>query len=495
MITQVVRLINISEVKIVLKMVLLLAIPSFFSCVQSNIQENRELQENEFQSELHKEAFEYLTQNRKFHTGEKWGFVQDNKTINFTIDSFQNIDVIKEVAASRQIEFEKIIVQPDSTTVSDSFIAEQLNQAINTRSEVPWGNTYSKEQFFEYVLPYRVENEMVEDWCSILKQQYHWVLDSLQQRGTTNPVEAYWLIEKEVNKWYKYDDRSRYLSPSQSFSEMIEHKVGECEDFIVLYCYILRSLGIACAKDIIYWGNRNFIHTEISVIDNDGEFQTLKKQYFEDGKKPSKVYRRTFSPQPNCLPSLVSNDEDIPKNLNDRFIIDVTDEYAPAFKFNLSLPDVEDEIVYVCCFSAGKWVAVDWSKNRNGKATFQKLVPNVVYLPAVYKNNKFVGIEHPLVMSDDGNSNFFRINKKEESRVVIPLETDEIFIPGGIHNSEIYMIFYYNEKWCFHSEVKVIENGINVKNIPSNAIYLVINKSTLKPSRIFTIESDTLLWR
>ena len=470
---------------------LIITMPFFAGCSH---EEDKPIDKFLSNPSFNKKAIEYLCQNRRYHHGETWGITGSGQQQEFNLLKYPDRESIKRVLDSLHLKFNLVKREWDSANISTNFIAQQVNQAIQTQKEVPWGKCITAKQFQEYILPYRIENEQVYDWRLYFKQKYQWVIDSL--KNETDPVNIYPVIEKEVLKWYRYDYRSSYLSPDQSLDEMLNYKIGECEDFIALYCYILRSLGIACTKDMITWGNRNFGHTEIAVIGSDGKFKVLKQQYFAAGKKPAKVYRRTFSPQPNTLPGIEKNKQNAPSNLYDRFVIDVTNEYAPAFDVQLTIPqNVKDNVLYACSFNNGRWVAVDWAVLNKNKVIFKNLVPNVVYLPAIYRQNQFYEIQPPFWINNQGQEISLEINKNDHVNAFINIDIDDIYIPGKLKRDTNYLVFYWDKKWINHSSIIAGSRGIQITNLPSNTLYLVINKSMPQTPRIFEIAKNQIVWR
>ncbi|OWA37978.1 hypothetical protein B9G55_07145 [Saccharibacillus sp. O16] len=110
-----------------------------------------------------------------------------------------------------------------------------VRQALNMRSEMPWGAEVPDHLFLHYVLPPRINNERLEDYRSVIAGE---LLERVQHLSMTEAVlEAnYWCYEKAT---YTGSD-ARTLSPLG----LIRSAKGRCGEESTLTTAALRSIGI-----------------------------------------------------------------------------------------------------------------------------------------------------------------------------------------------------------------------------------------------------------
>ena len=60
----------------------------------------------------------------------------------------------------------------DIEVIKAEYIIENIEHSFRVWQEQPWGKHISLEDFCEYVLPYRIENEPLENWKEKYYQQY-----------------------------------------------------------------------------------------------------------------------------------------------------------------------------------------------------------------------------------------------------------------------------------------------------------------------------------
>lgn len=75
--------------------------------------------------------------------------------------------------------------ESDMRFIKSDFIINWINQICRTWQNSPWSNTYSKNLFFDYVLPYRVHSELLSDWRTAIYNEFPLLNDSvvLARRG------------------------------------------------------------------------------------------------------------------------------------------------------------------------------------------------------------------------------------------------------------------------------------------------------------------------
>ncbi|MBO5660153.1 MAG: hypothetical protein J6R98_03840 [Bacteroidaceae bacterium] len=60
----------------------------------------------------------------------------------------------------------------DITNLTADFLINAIDEACNAWRESSWNTEYDTAFFYEYVLPYRILNELPSDWRSFIRQEY-----------------------------------------------------------------------------------------------------------------------------------------------------------------------------------------------------------------------------------------------------------------------------------------------------------------------------------
>ncbi|WP_235561118.1 transglutaminase domain-containing protein [Bacillus sp. FJAT-28004] len=123
----------------------------------------------------------------------------------------------------------------DLADYNGELFLSHVRAALDIRNKVPWGSTVPDDLFFHFVLPYRVNNENIEDIRGLL---FHELFERVQGLSMTNAIleTNYWCHEKAT---YTGNDQ-RTVSPLT----IIRTTLGRCGEQSTLAVAALRSLGI-----------------------------------------------------------------------------------------------------------------------------------------------------------------------------------------------------------------------------------------------------------
>lgn len=320
----------------------------------------------------------------------------------------QNIDAIKSLPCFLREDLHTIPYRywpaaffeekEDIKTLSADYLIHQIDLAFTLRDSCPWLHNYAFEDFCEYVLPYRLNDEKPDFWR-----------DSIQQIKE--------LITYNIRH---YDDR-RYaasnlakeletvISPSLLPSSVnipdpiIGNHTLDCIDHSFLELCAYRGLGLPAAIDFVpCWSNLNGSHYWCVPIDP--RFKDAKPNEITN-KNVAKIYRQTYSIQPILQPD---KDEYIPPLFQNPFITDVTEKYVNTAQVTFSLPKskVKFHHAYLAVFNNLEWKPICWSKPQKKKISFTNLGREVVYLPVYYSGRKMKNLNYPFILDQAGNTQF-----------------------------------------------------------------------------------------
>ena len=69
--------------------------------------------------------------------------------------------------------------RPDIEYMSADYLIENIEQSFKVWEECPWAKNYSFDDFCEWVLPYRIGDEPLDNWRKMYYDRYKPLLDSL----------------------------------------------------------------------------------------------------------------------------------------------------------------------------------------------------------------------------------------------------------------------------------------------------------------------------
>lgn len=314
-----------------------------------------------------------------------------------TTDSFGNIDN-KQVVKWEKYSASMMDKEYDLKVITADYLIRNIDQAFEAWKKRPWNKNLSFDDFCELILPYRIGNETLEDWRSAYSQEFSFLLDSVYTG--TDMLEAVNVVLDHIKeRGFRFN--IDFDTPHMGALYLLANRAGKCVDACDLTLYALRSLGIPATIDMyLYESESRMGHTWDVLRDTSGNYININ--FFNiagtkrdvDGRRIGKVYRYTYGLQKDNLKFLKSKDE-IPPLFRHCFIKDVSEDY---FKDNLELdlPDVKADYVYLGLFrslTAGEGVAM--AELKRGKATFENIESEMIYLPLGYENSTYKPIGYP----------------------------------------------------------------------------------------------------
>lgn len=289
--------------------------------------------------------------------------------------------------------------------------AEQLIRSIDAAFEVwgkPWNSHLTLEEFCEWILPYRLHNELLEDWRLLYRKEFEDVLtDSIRTARQACEAVNNRLIGLPIHIALS-SVRPSAIRPSS----LIHIKFGLCEDYADLAVYAMRSLGIPVGIEVVpHWGSANNNHTFNVVYDNDGRCYDFSGGENNPGehlhrftKDIPKVYRERYGANPESL-AMIKGDEEVPPFFRNPYMEDVTGNYPFVGARDIVIPktiDMKGKFAYLCVFDPGGWTPVAWGSVDRDSVRFRQVGPNIVYHAACYENEELRLSGSPFFLDTSG---------------------------------------------------------------------------------------------
>lgn len=300
----------------------------------------------------------------------------------------------------------------DCQVITAEYLIKNIDLAFDTWYSRPWSKDYTFEQFCEFILPYRIEHEPLEDWREVYYNRYNPILDSLYQG--TDVVEACQVVCNQLKK-EGFLINMVFDLPHLGGMFLLNNRVGLCRESCDLAVYVMRALGIPLTHNYYifspsYWGGHNWNdlivpnHKNIPFWYMENEVDANKS----DGRKKGKVYRLCYAFQQEKYPGMYNNPK-VPYTLQNPFTTDATAEHFGENQITVPIPEKgSNEFAYLGVFDKKTWVILDIAPIKKGSATFKNLEPDVFYQPLFYdyRSKRTIAAYYPFLF-DGTNGHYF----------------------------------------------------------------------------------------
>ena len=312
----------------------------------------------------------------------------------------------------------------DIENIKSDYLIENIDLAFAVWKR-PWANKISFDNFCQYILPYRSNEELLfPGFRRQMMDRYLPYLDSLK---VTSPLEACEAINKKLIGQFKFLGT---LPLQPSLKEVDQFHVGNCNSISSYVTFLMRSLGIPVAQDITVWTKSGYGHSWCSVLELNGQWhpfaptEALVEEYSNRLTKgvnlPAKVYRSLFEPfSINCdLP-----DDEYLCFLKDSLYKDVTNMYdLPTTTISIKVDDIykkQKSFVYLCAYNMGKWKEVALGKRIGNYCIIRNIVGDNIFRIAISDHGILRYLTDPFYVDFNGKKKLFSSDLSDMKKVVL----------------------------------------------------------------------------
>jgi hypothetical protein len=276
--------------------------------------------------------------------------------------------------------------------------------------------------FCEYILPYRIQHEPVEECRAHYYNEFNSMID------TVTSVKGLVRLFHEELYWNRQYRASQLLwdYPLELPASKIElgHR-GSCRQLAPWQALVMRACGYPVTVDRAVWANRNRGHLWNVLILGDGKFypfdaleDTIRFAY-----KPAKIFRKTYSYDLRPFENL--NVEDVPLSFFCFDEKDVTHEYVQTYNIDIPIQFVQKQYRkkkhgIICTFDNNVWKPVYWGEIQSGKIHFKNTASDIAYIAAYYDKGKITPATEPFLMHPDGHIQWCKADTNK--RITLHLE-------------------------------------------------------------------------
>jgi hypothetical protein len=148
-------------------------------------------------------------------------------------------------------------------------------------------------------------------------------------------------------------------------------------------------------------------------------------------------------------------------------------------------------------FNSGEWKAIDYTRPYGNKASYTKMGRGIAYLPAFYYDEQIIPASDALILTDSGKIETCKPDVLNKITVKlysttkrVTRETTDFTEQVEFNAGKYYTLYYWNEKWEKVGNEIAANGPLTFNNVPSNAIYWLVEEDSRKEERIFTIDKQ-----
>lgn len=424
-------------------------------------------------------------------------------SVGFNISNFENEEKEKQWLDSVTIVKGKLIEKetflPDSKYITSQFLIDNIDRAFEARQKSPFCKDLSEADFYEYILPYRVNTEKLELWRSQILNDFSKVQrDSIYNFTTVLAAANY--VDRIYQKRFEFGG-NRYFKQKnvRSYSELLHDKAGKCDDMCNLVVFALRALGIPSGFDGIHYkrASNDVGHQWIFVLDT----KTNKSYPFDalsnNGpgffnlpyKNAPKVIRKQFALLTDN--SIKNNQAVIHPDFYENNSLDVTSEYFETTNITIPLDKKHQDPIYLSIWHKGWWKPVDYSYNPNQtSAVFHNVSKDNLYCLTKYRFFATEEVNEPFIINRYGEvKNCSSIGSKNDINLNDYVNKE---LKNAKNNAQV-LNFDDKTELCR----KVVQENlkkdewtiISKESLKTNTLYLFIDESN-KINKVFLLKND-----
>ncbi len=405
---------------------------------------------------------------------------------------------------------EKYFPESNDADKNANYLIRNIDASIEKSKQRILSGEISEKNFLEYILPYRIDVETLEDWRTLGIDRFGDLYDD-------NLIKHCELINDSLMKFFKYTLKD-YVG--RTYSNLLGNPSGNCNGMTRIAAFSMRSNGIPVAIDFATWSNVKGAHKWNSLLLNDknmhfmGAEQNHKNhKLIEKYKRVAKVYRETFLKETE-LPEF--NPKKIISSIN---YIDVTKEYCTNCKdFSIELEGIgrlDKKALFLLCIYDGinDWTPVDYSFNAGNFIKFNDVCPNNLFILKKVNNGFLEYYGEPFILKRDGMTQFLTVNTNIKGKIQLysfnSPEQEYVNVghlgeeeyerivkdnPSKFSSDMTYSLFLWKKlNWIEIDKKTSIDGMIIFENVPLNGL-LKISSNEDKNNRPFIYQNGKQVW-
>lgn len=442
--------------------------------------------------------------------------------------------LINNMQGLKHVDNDKIV--RDINVIDQKYLVNNIDEAFESSKSLLDNKLITVQDFYEYVLPYRLNFAKVESWReAVWMNAKKTKIENVKSEDDLS--DSCNIINDGIKKWYKFGSINE-LEDTLNYGQMSFHKKGTCVGMANVAAFTMRALGLPIAIDHALWGNMDGGHRWNALITRNGSlkpflgaesnissenkfyvFNVKTNPLLSTFKKPGKVYRNTFSVQKESFAYQVGRSNVIPPELSETREKDVTKEYLPVEDITVKARGTSGDPKYllICNFNSGAWVPVMGTLLKSKEYTFRNMARDMLYNTFTYSNERNVKpFNFPIYIDAKGAVCILNPDKEKSINLEInrtqSIVNDQIVVSGikwdddkltdlaygktftKPINGRHYTLYVWDGTWKVAGNTMSIDDKVKFANIPSNGLYLLSGQKRNLEDRPFIMYHNKIKW-
>jgi hypothetical protein len=374
-----------------------------------------------------------------------------------------------------EIKFIHPVFCADLESITYNELVENIEYAFKAW-QLPWAKQLTFEQFEEFILPYRVEDEPLQNWRKYFFDHREWITQQII--NSNDRIKIACIVNDSLKRCFKFiHDNIQYYPGSLSVKQLYATRGGRCADLNMIAGYMMRAIGIPIASEFTpYWGNTNHGgHSWLSVLDTTGKFVPMNPAYDNPIRDSltftfhlAKAYRNKYEINPTFYKD----------NKNFKYYYDITNQYLPVINYSIKInPTIKDSIC-LGVLNGTYWKPLKTEIRRLGNSvTFVNIGKNILYIAlAIDTNGHLKTVSKPFFIYKNGTSHQFHEIKNK----LIKISFNTSGLINTVCNKNCQIIYWDNQlqNWIptgDFEDLDLMHKTIDFNNVISDAVYRVID--------------------
>jgi hypothetical protein len=322
----------------------------------------------------------------------------------------------------------------DIDIITSDYLIENIDMAYNQWQNLSWNKNLSFGDFCEYLLPYRLGNEPLENWRTVYYKKYGQILDSIYSGAdiieAANQLSLYVDKSEDIVHYH----HSTFIDVEPLF--FLNNKSGNCIDLTNATIYALRSVGIPAVRHFYISApdDYNIGHSWTAIRDTTGAHIAFNniglsiERGAQDIKKKGKVYQLCYE----CQDKGEYDNRYVASFFMDPLLKDVTAAYSGRNKLEINFFSSKNPYIYLGVLPPPKTIPIAVTKAKDGKAVFADVEPGLVYQLLQYNNGMLVPAGYPVSIDSMGSIHTFTPNLSDMQNLTIYRKW---FLPKWLYTS------------------------------------------------------------
>ena len=322
----------------------------------------------------------------------------------------------------------------DRNVISDvkimkaDYLIHSIDHAFTQLRTRPWASCLTYEEFRELLLPYKVaELQKFDYWRDSMVVHFSDSINRLPADDNSRTIYgALEIVRNELVRKIKPNIiwESANGLPLLSAETMVNIKFGACSDYVTLATAVFSSMGMpAFVDDVPFWGRGNQGHVWYGFTSDNGvltpiqeDIQTPAGWGFFPYERFPKVFRTSYTMNKRVFKYRKRAKYVYPFKL---YKHDVTDLYFRTQDVQIRIKNgikLKDKYVYIALFynnNGPKMGILDFGRLKKGKACFNKMGSELMYIALGYDGSDLIPISDPFIIHKDGSVEYIEFDDSE----------------------------------------------------------------------------------